>query len=246
MRWQREERLGHSVARNAAARMAASPIVAYLDDDAQAAPVWLEALLDAFGNRTPAPACVGGAITLDWGGGRPPAWVPAKFQSLYSGLDLGKTGRFLDRPDDYLVGANIAFRLDALRQAGWFDEGLGRRGSLLLSGEETAVVNRFRERGLPLYYEPRALVSHFVHPDRRTRKWLVSRVYWDGAAQPLLDYGKGKARGFYLRHALRDFKRLAAIGFSAFPGRFPDRALELVQRSGRLRTNMLLAFTGGR
>lgn len=245
IRYIREEKLGLSVARNTAARLASAKLLAYLDDDAQASGGWLEALLNAFENRQPAPACVGGPVALDWGG-KPPEWLPPRHQALYSGLDLGSAGHFLVSPREYLIGANMAFRIEALRDNGGFDENLGRKGMALISGEESALLGRFRAKGLPLYYEPLASVSHLVKPDRQTRRWLVSRTYWDGASQPLIDYGKGRTRRFYAWHACRDSRRLAEIGLSIRPGTFSDRALEFIQRIGRLRTNVLLTATGGR
>ncbi len=247
-----EAKLGLSQARNTAARAVRSPFIAYLDDDAQAEPQWLETLLEAFETLRPAPACVGGLVSLDWTGSAPPAWLPKKFEALYSGLDLGSEGHFLTSPDEYLIGANMAFRVTALLANGGFDQNLGRKGSRLISGEESALLNRFRANGLPLYYAPAAAVSHFVHPRRRNPKWLVSRVYWDGASQPHIDYGRTKSRRFYALQAGRDIKRLLQISgelLAAFLR--PDRvksaetALSLVQRWGRLRTHLALIALGG-
>jgi len=252
MRYIREEKLGLSVARNTAARVADAGLLAFLDDDAEAAPQWLEALLSAFDRRSPVPACVGGPVSLDWGG-TPPSWLPSRYRGLYSGLDLGVAGHYIASPEEYLIGANMAFRVDALRDNGGFDENLGRRGTTLISGEESALLGRFRAAGLPIYYEPQASVLHLVHPRRRTRRWLVSRTYWDGASQPLIDYGKGRSRRFYAWHVCRDGKRLAelslrlsAVAFRRNSGRLADGALDFIQRLGRLRTNILLTATGGR
>lgn len=246
-----EPKLGLSRARNTAARAAASRYIAYLDDDAQASPAWLAAILRTFETLAPQPACVGGLVTLDWDGGPVPAWVPGKFASPYSSLDLGDRGHYLETPDEYLIGANMAFRVDALRQHGGFDENLGRRGTVLISGEESALLNRFRATGQPLYYSPEAAVTHFVHQKRRSRKWLVNRVYWDGASQPWIDYGRTRSRGFYALQTLRDFRRLAGISLetaAAFFRRDSERSsegvLELVQRWGRLRAHLALTAAG--
>ena len=49
---------------------------------------------------------------------------------------------------EWPFGANIAFRREALEDAGGFPEHLGRTGTALLSGEESAAIEAVRERGL--------------------------------------------------------------------------------------------------
>ena len=246
-----EGKLGLSAARNTAARAARSPYIAYLDDDAQASAGWLAALLNAFERLPPAPACVGGLVTLDWEGGPIPNWVPRKFAALYSCLDLGPVGHYIVTPDEYLIGANMAFQLKALLENSGFDENLGRKGPVLISGEESALLNRFRAKGLHVYYAPDAAVSHFVHEKRRSRKWLIKRVYWDGASQPWIDYGRTRNRWFYAMQSLRDLRLLLKLaGDAALAAAFrrnerSDEAfLELVQRWGRLRTHLRLTVAG--
>jgi glycosyltransferase involved in cell wall biosynthesis len=247
--YRREDRLGLSWARNTGAEIASSPYLAYLDDDARAEPQWMESLLAAFEACIPAPDCVGGPVRLDWGGNAP-SWLPTRYWRLYSSLDLGDAGHFL-REREYLVGANIAFRRAALLDTGGFDVRLGRLGGMLLSGEESAVLGKLRKSGRPIFYEPKAAVWHFVQEKRRRRRWLRGRLFWDGASQPLLDYGTGQPRRFYASQAYRDLRRMARFGceyVSALTHRDQERrtdsSLALAQRAGRLRTNVNLAVTG--
>jgi glycosyltransferase involved in cell wall biosynthesis len=249
LRYRREDRLGLSWARNTGAETASSPYLAYLDDDARAEPRWMESLLVAFEAGVPAPDCVGGRVRLDWGGNAP-SWLPARYWRLYSSLDLGDAGHFLGE-SEYLVGANIAFRRAVLLEMGGFDARLGRRGRTLLSGEESAVLEKFRKSGRLVFYEPNAAVWHFVQEKRRTKRWLRSRLFWDGASQPLLDYGTGQQWRFYALQVYRDLRRMARFGceyFSALARRDRERRVDnsfaLVQRLGRLRTNLNLAITG--
>src|SRR5262245_6123477 len=64
---------GLSGARNSGVAVASAPLVAFLDDDAVAAPDWLAEL--GVGFADPAVVGVGGAIEPQWIGGRP-AWFP--------------------------------------------------------------------------------------------------------------------------------------------------------------------------
>jgi GT2 family glycosyltransferase len=249
VRYLRENRLGLSYARNAGADAARAPYLAYLDDDARAAPDWLERLLHVFEGSHPAPACVGGRVWLDWDGQAPP-WLPARYYSLYTFVDHGGDDRPLGERE-YVVGANLAFRRDALREAGGFDPNLGRKGSVLLSGEESAVVGKLRARGLPVWYAGTAAVWHAVPPARRRRAWLWSRMFWDGASQPLIDSGAGRPRTHYLRQGYLDLRRIASFALRGWlaPGGGRERRLEsllaIVQRAGRLRTHLLLAAGRG-
>ena len=242
----REERLGLSLARNTGADAARAPYLAYIDDDARAAPDWLERLLVAFGRTTPSPACIGGRVWLDWDGAAP-HWLPPRYYSIYTYVDHGDEDRPLGERE-YLVGANMAFRRDVLLDLGGFDPNLGRKGSLLLSGEESEVVGKVRGRGLGVFYAGSAAVWHAVPPTRRCRAWLWARMFYDGASQPLIDSGTGRSRAHYLRQGYFDVRRIARFalggGLALLRGdreRRLENTLALVQRAGRLRTHLLLA-----
>ncbi len=242
----REDRLGLSWARNAGAAASRAPYVAYLDDDARADRDWLKHLLEAFEQSDSPPACIGGRVWLDWEKAAP-SWLPERYYSLYTFVDHGAEDRPLAEAE-YLVGANIAFRRDVLLATGGFDTNLGRKGSMLLSGEESAIVNTLRQRSLPVHYCGRAVVYHAVPPSRRKRRWLWSRMFWDGASQPLLDSGVGRPFGHYLRQGYRDIRRMGRFALDGclalVTGNRKKRlesALALIQRAGRLRTHVLLA-----
>jgi glycosyltransferase involved in cell wall biosynthesis len=246
LRYLREDRLGLSWARNAGAAACRSPYVAYLDDDARAAPNWLERLLYNFERADPAPACIGGRVWLDWDGAAP-AWLPPRYYSVYTHVDHGEADRPLG-DGEYVVGANLAFRRDVLLELGGFDTNLGRRGSVLMSGEESAVVGKIRARRLPIYYAGSAAVWHAVPPARRKRRWLWLRMFWDGASQPLIDSGTAQSRSHYLRQACFDLRRMTRFtwngvlaGIRGEREKRLENILTLVQRTGRLRTHLLLA-----
>ena len=246
LRYIREEHLGLSRARNTGAAAASTPYIAYMDDDARAEPNWLHTLLTSFKGLVPAPACVGGRVLLDWGGD-PPRWLPRRYWSVYTYVDHPGGNHWLGE-QEYLAGANMAFRRDDLLSLGGFPVNLGRRGSCLLSGEEAAVIQTLREKRLGVFYTADAVVLHAVPQTRLRRSWLRNRMFWDGASQPLLDWSCHQPRRGFVLHAYRDLRRIGSFAFQCLEAflrgdrerRF-DTALSVIQQAGRLRTHILLA-----
>lgn len=68
---------------------------------------------------------------------------------------------------DWLVGACLALRSDALRQVGLFDE------SFFMYSEETDLCHRLRLAGWRCWYEPRAVVVH--HEGKSSEQNLALR-----------------------------------------------------------------------
>jgi GT2 family glycosyltransferase len=69
------------------------------------------------------------------------------------------------------LGANMAFRADALRRAGPFDERLGPGAAG--HEEETEMSQRLRRAGYRIGYAPRALVYHEVDAARADRARFI-------------------------------------------------------------------------
>ena len=203
--WYHESRPGLSNARNVAARHAASPLIAYLDDDARADPVWLEHIAGCFDALGDAVKVVGGRIRPWWGAPRPD-WLPDAMLGDITVLDHGAERRLL-KDGEWVAGANIAFRIAALRDAGWFDTSLGRTGSgaSLLSAEETAVTDRIRGQGGLVAYDPLAAVSHWVDPERLTQRWFRRRAAWQAVSDYLCDPRARLAQRDKAWQAVKDF-----------------------------------------
>jgi glucosyl-dolichyl phosphate glucuronosyltransferase len=244
LRYLAEERVGLSLARNTGLMAAVAPYVAYIDDDARAETHWLEALVDAFAQTSPPPAAVGGRVWLDWHGEKP-SWVPERHLSLFTYVDHGNGAHSLAN-DEYLVGANIAFEKEALRSVGGFDPNLGRQGAVLLSGEESAIIAQFQRMKKDVYYEPAAVVWHSVDQSRKRPSWLLRRLFWDGASQPLIDVPtRPRSRRATSLNAYRDLRQCGRwsceILVSVLKGRRGsawESLLGLSQRAGRLRTEV--------
>lgn len=170
---------GLSAARNTGWRAARAPLVAYLDDDARAAPDWLERILAAFA-AAPAAAVVGGPVHPRWETSRPD-WLPDNLLLFLTIFNLGPQEiRSIDEP--VFAGASMAMPRTWLEATGGFDQRLGRRGSSLLSHEESAWWEIVRDRGGFGLYRPDIVADHFVPAARATRTWFRRRLYWEGVS----------------------------------------------------------------
>jgi glycosyltransferase involved in cell wall biosynthesis len=197
VRYVREEHLGLCHARNRGWHEADAPVVAFLDDDAIAAPGWLAAVRSAFADDDPTVGCVGGAVLPDWEAPAP-VWLSPRVALGLTIIDWpGGRRPLTDLSAEWLAGANLACRVAALEAAGGFHPGLGRQGSRLLSGEEVFLQRRLMQCGYECVYEPAMRVHHGVPAVRLTHRWFRQRYFWQGvsdAVMELIEHSPTQAR----------------------------------------------------
>ena len=204
--------LGHSKARNCGLREARGHYVAYLDDDAVAEPEWLEAILAAFAEAEQEPGCVGGKTLPNWQAPRP-RWLHDVHMEALSIIDWSDEAFFVG-PPRFLVGANIAYDRALILELGGFNENLGRIGKKLLSGDETELNKRITTVGRPIYYTPKAVVSHLVSHTRLTKAWHFERAKWQGIEDGLERRGRGwRAGPSNLGKAVKELFNLRILRF---------------------------------
>jgi GT2 family glycosyltransferase len=181
-----EARPGLSNARNVAVTAARSAIIAFIDDDARAAPGWASALIAAHAVYEGRVGIVGGRVVPRWLGERP-AWLGPKLRGYLSLLDLDGERRELPEGSP-LLGCNLSFDKNALIAAGGFATGLGRIGpqTTLLSNEEIDVEARIRRAGKIAVYAPDAVVEHLIHAERLTQNWFRRRAAWQAVSDLLV------------------------------------------------------------
>ncbi|MGY1786738.1 glycosyltransferase family 2 protein [Geodermatophilus sp. SYSU D00698] len=167
-----EPRPGLSRARNRALQEPLEgEVVAWIDDDEVADPMWLSELTRALTER-PQAAAVSGLVV--------PAELATRAQVWFEQFGGHSKGRGFTPADfgpgsgdrqsplyplpPFGVGANMAFRTAALRAVGGFDAALGA-GTLTHGAEDTRVFTDLLRSGLPTLYRPSAVTRHFHRRD---------------------------------------------------------------------------------
>jgi len=172
---------GLSVARNAALAFAGdADVIAYLDDDAIPAAGWLEHLAAHWAAAPDELACVGGAIDPLWVD-PPPPWMSERVHIVFSLLDRGEGVVPLRPGIEDAWGANVSFRVDALRSVGGFDQALGTVGGIPFFGEETEVQLRLARAGHRGIYVGDVRVKHAVTAERMRLREVARRRFYAGA-----------------------------------------------------------------
>lgn len=180
VRYVREDRPGLDWARNRGIAEARHGIIAFTDDDATPDAEWLNGLAAGFEN--PAIMAVTGLVA--------PMELATEaqvlFEQVYGGMGKGVHGRLFHRdqmrPSQMIaihelgVGANMAFRRNALERLGGFDTALDV-GTAACGAGDLDMFHRVIAAGMPLWYEPGALVWH---QHRREVADLRRQLYNDG------------------------------------------------------------------
>lgn len=204
---------GLSGARNTGVLVASGDVLVFLDDDAYAAPTWLQELLAPLEDENVAGS--GGWIVPHWPS-TPPAWFPPSFLWVlgcsYEGLP--SDGSEIRNP----IGASMAIRRDVFRRVGGFTAGIGRVGTVPLGCEETELCIRYtQQRPEHRFVLARgALVHHRVPPSRLTTKYFLSRCWAEGLSKAAVSTLVGAHNGLSAerRHLMGAIPRdaLSAVG----------------------------------
>lgn len=163
-----EQPRGANAARNAGIRAARSDLVVFVDDDAEAHPTWLAALLGA-ADKTPDREVFGGPIHARLEGfhlrvcGR-------GCRAPITTLDLGPD----DRDVPFVWAHNMALRRSAFERVGAFDEKLVGRDRW---GDEAEWELRYKAQGGRIRYVAGAGLDHRRASDDATLRALAISNY---------------------------------------------------------------------
>ena len=208
-----EQARGISGARNSGIAAASGAIIAFLDDDAVAAPDWLEQLLAGYSLANV--LGVGGAIDPQWQYGRP-RWFPPEFDWVvgctYAGMPQEAA------PVRNLIGCNMSFRREVFARIGGFRAEIGRVGVRPSGCDETELCIRLGQR-LPhalLLYNPLARVRHQVPAGRAQWDYFRARCLLEGRSKALVArlVGAGAGSATERAYTLRTLPRGVARGLA--------------------------------
>lgn len=172
---------GASATRNAGARAATGEVLCFLDDDAHADPGWCDALVDALAR--PGVVGVAGRVEADWERGERPDWFPPEFDWVIGASYRGMPTQ--GGPVRNAWAENMALLRSTFWSVGGFREDFGKSGQES-EPEDTDLGIRVSTRtGGRWWYEPRALVHHWVPLGRSGRRFFLRRC---------ISEGRGKAR----------------------------------------------------
>jgi GT2 family glycosyltransferase len=183
---------GLSGARNTGTAAATGDLVAYLDDDATAAPDWLAALVAPY--QEAGVVAVGGWAEPAWDDGAP-SWFPAEFAWVIGCSHRGLPTQRAEVRN--MIGCNMSFRRQAVLDAGGFEVALGRTADRPLGCEETELCIRIRQRdrSARILIEPEAVVHHRVPASRGRWGYFVRRCRAEGNSKAQVSRLVGRGDG---------------------------------------------------
>ena len=86
-------------------------------------------------------------------------------------------------------GANFSVAKTALFGVGGFSTQLGRKGKDFSGGEETDLAYRIAANGYDLYYNPFAIVTHYIREERINIQHMIKSAKSSAGSMGL--YGEG-------------------------------------------------------
>jgi GT2 family glycosyltransferase len=228
---------GLSGARNTGLSAATQPITAFLDDDAEAQPGWLESLVQPYSSTEV--VATGGSVHPVWPNFRP-RWLPPAFDWVVGCSYLGLPDSLSKVRNP--IGANMSMRTHLALEVGGFDTTIGRVGNYPKGCEETELAIRLTASrpGSFVLYVPTAAVDHHVAPERVRVSYFLRRCWHEGLSKSVVVRLAGSSAGLQRerrhvavvipRSILRDLRGLTT-GDSSAPMRMTVALSGLVATS---------------
>ena len=165
-----ESRQGASFARNTGAALAQGEFLVFMDDDAVAAPDFLENIISFFRTH-PGAGGMGGRIIPRYIPGEP-RWMSHYVSSLVGNFDYSPvTVEFA--PLRYPLESNMVVRKADFDSVGGFNTDLpGVKGTLRIGGEGKEFFYKLKGLGRTIWYDPDVRVEHVVEVKKLTREYL--------------------------------------------------------------------------
>ena len=160
-------------------------ILIFIDDDIEAAPGWLDAIVGCFAD--PDVHLVGGRYLPDYEQ-KPPEWIEAFWTRRPSGISFCGYLSLLDYGDCYcqidpslVWGVSFAIRRETLFQVGGFHPDSMPWDLRRYRGDgESGVSREIEKLGFKAVYHPNARLYHAVPVERMTLEYFEKRAYLQG------------------------------------------------------------------
>jgi len=209
-RWTHAPQPGVAQARNAALMLAKGELVAWLDDDEEASPLWLASLIETRRN-TGAQSVFGPVYGLAPNGVRNARF----FEGLYSRLGPNESGVSLRA---YGIG-------NSLQPRRMFDDGLPFDSSADQSGgEDDILFASWREAGAIFAWAADAVVTEHLSVERTTLAHGLKRAFAYGQG-PCETAWAGRAYLTLARHMLVGGAQAGVFAIASIPALVASRAL---------------------
>jgi len=180
VRYMVETNQGLSYGRNRGITESKYDLIHFFDDDAVATSNYISSILDTF-QRHPKAKAAGGKILLNYFEGRP-KWASKYMESIFGLFDIGDEEIEFPR-NNYPRGSNMTFKREIFDQIGQFDVSLGRKGKIMLGGEEKEMFQRVYETGCSVIYNPQTICYHAVPEPRTRRAFVKNQVFGIGVSE---------------------------------------------------------------
>lgn len=164
-----EPKLGLAYARNCGWRAAQGAYIAYLDDDCQVPPDWLQKAESVIQERSPV-AMIGPFYAMHRT--PPPQWWRPVFDRFHSLAYATHAGDLPTRV--FIGGVSLFIQREILQQLDGFDPALGMKGQQLGYEEDSDLGRRIvHVTGQPIYYDPELWVYHLVRAEKLSLGFLI-------------------------------------------------------------------------
>ncbi len=198
-----EDRQGASFARNTGARVAASPLLCFMDDDAIADRDYLERIIDFFAVH-PDAGGLGGRIIPKYLP-EEPRWMSHFVSSLVGHFHYSEHTTVFSA-NKYPLESNMIVRKEDFDAIGGFNAALpGVMGTLRIGGEGKDFFMRLKALGRVIYYDPAIRVQHVVETAKLTKEYLYRVASGIGRGERVRMQEKG-GLAFYRKLAEYLFK----------------------------------------
>jgi len=159
IRYVLEKNKGLSFARNRGIQEALSPVITYIDDDAEATPGFLQSIVN-FMEANTAIVGIGGKVIPKYSESEEPKWMSKYLDGFVGRMDYGSSPKQFDNTMKYPAGCNMTYTKAILQKAGGFNN------QLTFRSDDKYIFYQVSKLSSDIYYLPEAMLYHNIDKDR--------------------------------------------------------------------------------